>query len=115
MTKPDLEKNLRWDDYGIGHVNLPVPLFGKEIEFELFAGDYEQPTVSGKMFAAVTDVLNLPVHSIEKIKDLLWEECDFSFTVGDYGCRPEEGETAKEAHFREFDLHSKEDALAKAM
>ncbi|WP_108868551.1 hypothetical protein [Aquimarina aquimarini] len=114
MNKQEIENKINWDEYGIGYVNIYVTIFDKEIEFELFSQDDKNPSISDTMFTTIEDVLNLPTLSIEKIKDLLWEECNFSFTVADYGCEPKDGETIKEAHFREFELNDKQDALAKS-
>ena len=114
MTKQEFENKINWDTYGIGYINMYLPLFDMEIVFELFSADSKNPSITDKMYATVEDVLNMQPNSIEQIKDLLWEECDFSFTVGDYGCEPEDGETVKEAHFREFELFTKQDAYSKS-
>lgn len=115
MNKQELIAKINWDEYGIGHVKSHIPIFEKEIEFELFSKDDTNPSISDKMLSTVEDVFNLPDDdSIEKIKNLLWEEAHFSFTVADYGCEPKEGETSKEAHFREFELNNKQDVFEKS-
>lgn len=114
MNKKEFSAKINWDEYGIGHVKAHVPIFEKELEFELFSDHAKKPDISTKMFATVEDVLNLPDGALEKIKDLLWEEAQFSFTVADYGCIPQEGETVKNAHFREFGLHTKQDTFEKS-
>lgn len=115
MTKQELERKINWDEYGIGSINIDFPLFNKEVVFELFSNDDdENPSVTDKMFLTLKDVLNLPSSSIEQIKNLLWEECNFSFTVSDYGCEAKDGETLKEAHFREFEINDKQDAFVKS-
>lgn len=114
MKKQDIEKNIHWDHYGIGYIDLPLPLFDKVIPFELFVEKEANPKISDKMFATVQDVLNLKPDSIEEIKELLWEECNFSFTVANYGCRPKDGETVKAAHFREFGINDLHDAFEKS-
>lgn len=114
MTKQTFENKVNWDEYGIGYTNVYVPIFGIGLAFEFFPEDGKEPKVSDKMFEAVQDVLNLPDDSLEKIKELLWEECHFSFAVSDYGCEAESGETVAEAHFRQFELHSKEDAYKRS-
>jgi len=113
MTKKEFENEINWDEYGIGYTSIYIPLFNKEIEFELFSKDSSQPIVSDKMYETVKDVLSLPLEVLDKIKKLLWEECHFTFTVADYGCEPKEGETVSEAHFREFELSNAEDAYRK--
>jgi hypothetical protein len=112
MTKQEFEKRIKWE-YEIGCVLIKVPLFDKDIMLELFSGDSKEPVISNKMFETANDVLNLPLESIDKIKDLLWEECNFSFAVTDYGFEPTEGETSMEASFREFELYNKGDTYEK--
>lgn len=114
MNKQDIEKNIIWNEYGVGYVDVLLPIFGKEIQFELFSEDDKNPTISAKMFATIEDVLNLPIDSIERIKELLWEECNFSFAVSDYGCEVREGETIKDAHFREFEINDLQDSYDKS-
>lgn len=114
MNKQGFSAKINWDEYGIGHVKTYVSIFEKELEFEFFTHDGKKPSISDKMFATVEDVLNLSEGTIEKIKDLLWEEAHFSFTVSDYGCEPKPNETVEDAHFREFGLFNKHDAFEKS-
>ncbi len=113
MDKQTLHNKITWDEYGVGSIHIMVPLFGKELEFKLYTQEGEKPEISDKMYTTVNDVLGLSPALIETIKDLLWEEANFSFTVGDYGCVPENNETSKEAHFREFGLKTKQDCFDK--
>lgn len=115
MKKQELEKSINWHEYGIGYINIQVPIFDREIQFELFSENNEHPNVSDKIYSTIEDVLNLPSDSVEKIKTLLWEECNFSFTVSDYGCEPIDEETVKQAHFREFELNNEQDAFDKCV
>ena len=113
MDKQTLHNKIIWDEYGVGSINIMVPLFGKELEFKLYTQEGETPEISEKMYCTVNDVQDLSPTLVETIKDLLWEEADFSFTVADYGCVPQSDETPKEAHFREFGLSNKDDCYAK--
>jgi hypothetical protein len=114
MNNQDIYKNIKWDEYGIGYVSILVPLFEKEIEFELFSEDDKNPSITSKMLETIEDVVKLPPDCVEKVKELLWEECNFSFTVADYGCEPKDGETCKDAHFREFELYDAQDSFTKS-
>lgn len=105
MTKEEIVSKIVWDSYDVGKIPLFVPVFGMEINFQLFT---QNKSISDKMFTTLQEVCNLPESSVEQIKDLLWEEADFSFTVSDYGCEPLHNETLKQAHFREFGLTDKE-------
>jgi hypothetical protein len=66
------------------------------------------------MLAAVNDILALEKSELETVKEMLWEECVFAFTVSDYGFEPDEGETHLEAHFKGFEISNKEDAFNKS-
>lgn len=111
MNKQELESKIVWDEYSIGRLPIYLPFLEQEIVFELFT---DNKSISERMVSTIQEVVNLPSSSVEKIKDLLWEEADFSFTVVDYGCEPQESETLKQAHFREFKLNSKEDTYTRA-
>lgn len=115
MTKQDLEKIITWDENGIGRCKIFVPFLQKEIEFEVFSGIYENPKISDFMLQTIEDVLALSENSIEIIKNLLWEDCNFSFAITDYGNQPQKGETYKQVNFKEFQIHSKQDAFDKSI
>lgn len=114
MTKTELTAQTTWDDNELGNLSLFVPLFGETIEFVLFPEPGKTPEVTDKMTAIVNDVLLLPPGQLDRVKELLWEECRFSFHVADYGVEPLEGESHEEAHFREFGIYNPEDAFAKS-
>lgn len=103
---------IKWDEYGIGHATLHVPLFGKDLPFE-FLQEGRPPKISDKMWRAAEQVLALPKSDISKVADLLWEEAVFSFSVGDYGVEARKGESQLDAHLREFALANAQDALKK--
>ena len=105
--------DIKWDEYDIGHLALPVPLFGQNIDFELLVTD-SPPVVTKKMWRAIEQVLALPQADIAKVAALLWEETNFSFTVGDSGVEARKGESQLEAHLREFGVANAEAALKKS-
>ena len=113
MTKTTFTATLTHDEYGIATTTLHLPFLNQDIRFELFTKDDTTPAISAKMYATVTEVLQLPEAALEQIKTLLWEECTFAFTVSDYGCEAREGESALDAHLREFGLRGKQDAWKK--
>jgi hypothetical protein len=106
-------KLVKWDEYNIGHLTLPVPLLSRDVPFELMVTK-TPPVVSPKMWRAVEQVLALPQTDIAKVADLLWEEANFAFTVVDFGVQAREGETALQAHLRAFGVVNPQDALKKA-
>jgi hypothetical protein len=115
MTRTEIEKQIEWDNSGIGRIELRVPIFKDKTKFAFFSNLDTPNTLSDKMFETLEDVLHFPPDSKEKIKDLLWEECHFSFTVGTHGYEPKNGETIMEAPFRELNLKTKDDAYAKCV
>lgn len=114
MNLEEIETNIKWDEYDVGRINIHLPIFGHAVEFEIFSGELQARKISPKMFCTIQDVLNLNVESIGRIKELLWEECNFAFTVADYGCQPKDGESSKDAHFREFEISDAQDTLTKS-
>ena len=114
MTKADLVAKTIWDDNGLGKLLLFVPLFGKELPFVLFPADGAPPEVTDKFVATVQDVLALPPGELERVKDLLWEECNFAFQVSWYGVDIQPGETPLQAHLREFEISNPGDAFAQS-
>jgi len=114
MTKEEIIKQTTWDEDGIGSMAVFVKLFEKELPVSLFAEDYSDPQVSDKMVEALNDVINLSLEELPKVKQLLWEECLFSFQVADYGVTQMEGETLLAAQLREFEISNEEDAFSKS-
>ena len=104
MTKSELDGLVRWDDLNLGHLTLFVPLLSRELPFVLFGGEDNGSEVTDKMTATINDVLALSPEDREKVKELLWEECNFAFQVTDYGVEAEEGESPLAAHLREFGI-----------
>ena len=114
MTKEEILEKTTWDEYQMGTCPIYVPLFEKEILFIFFQNHKPEPSITDKMFECLNDVLTLEKSQIETIKEMLWEECVFAFTVTDYGFEPNEGETDLEANFRGFEISNKEDAFVKS-
>ncbi|GGH25315.1 hypothetical protein FAZ19_15710 [Sphingobacterium alkalisoli] len=115
MTKNEILNKTTWDDYEIGTCFIYVPLFEKEIPFVFFQNHEPTPSITDKMLACVNDILELEKSAIETIKEMLWEECIFSFTIGDYGYEPNDDETHLEAHLKGFKISNKDDAYAKSV
>jgi len=115
MTKAELAAITTWDEYKLGNLFLFMPLLNDTIKIVLFPElDQEAPEVTDKMTAIVNDLLQLKQDQLDRVKDLLWEECLFAFHVADYGVEPMEGESHVEAHLREFEISNAEDAFAKS-
>ncbi|MDJ1471152.1 hypothetical protein [Xanthocytophaga flava] len=114
MNKEEILQQITWDSYGIGKITLLVPLFGQSLPFVFFAENADSPTITDKMVACVDDVLALRPAAIQRVKELLWEECLFAFQVADYGVDILEGETTLQAHLREFEVANAEDAYQKS-
>lgn len=112
MTKSELDTLIRWDDLNLGRLTLFVPLLSREVAFVLFAEAEDRSEVTDKMTATINDVLALPPEDLGRVKELLWEECNFAFQVADYGVESEEGESSLEAHLRTFGISGPDDALA---
>lgn len=111
VTRAELSSRVRWSDIGLGELSLFVPLFGEELPFVLFPGPGAAPEVTDRMAAIVSDLLALPPGELARVKELLWEECNFAFQVTDYGVTPEPGETPQQAALREFGLSDPDEAL----
>lgn len=114
MTKKEILDKTTWDYYEMGTCHIYVPLFEKEIPFVFFQDHKPEPNITDKMIECVNDIISLERLEIETIKEMLMEECVFAFTLTDYGCVPNEGETDLEANFREFEIFNKENAYAKS-
>lgn len=110
MTKSEINELVKWDEYGCGHLRLFMPLFAKELQFVLFGNLPTTPAVSDKTAATVNEVLALQPENLDRVKELLWEECNFAFQVADYGVEAEADETPLQAHLREFGISSPDDA-----
>ena len=104
MNRSDLAAKTVWDDIGLGRLTLFVPLFDRELLVVLFPADRAPAEVTEKMAATIEEVLALPPAAIERVKELLWEECNFAFQVTWYGVDVLPGETPLQAHLREFGL-----------
>jgi len=114
MTKAELAAITVWDEYNLGNLSLFIPLFNDTLKIVLFPDDSRVPGVTDKMTAIVNDLLQIKQDQLGRVKDLLWEECLFSFHVADYGCEPMEGESHVDAHLREFEISNPDDAFAKS-
>jgi hypothetical protein len=112
MTKAELTSKTVWDENGLGNLSLFIPLFDKSINIVLFPNQGSE--VTDKMTDIVNDLLQLQQDQLDRVKDLLWEECRFAFHVADYGVEPMEGESHVEAHLREFEISNAEDAFSKS-
>lgn len=111
MTRSKIAASTVWDDTGLGRLSLFVPLFGRELRFVLFPEDRAPAEVTENMAATIRDVLALPPAAIDRVRELLWEECNFAFEVTWYGVVVLPGETALQAHLREFEVPDAEAAL----
>jgi len=111
MTKSELDELVRWDDLNLGRLTLFVPLLSRELAFVLFGGAENCSEVTDKMTATMHDVLALTPEDLGRVKELLWEECNFAFEVADYGVESDEGESSLEAHLRAFGLSGPDDAF----
>lgn len=114
MNKSEITNQIEWDENDLGNLTLFVPLFGTEVPFVLFTQYGTKPELTDKMTATINDVLALEPGNISKVKELLWEECNFSFQVADYGVDLEAGETSLQAHLREFGISNPDDAYEKS-
>ena len=114
MTKAELAAQTVWDDYALGNLSLFIPLFNKSIKIVLFLELDQAPEATDKMTAIVNDLLQLKPEQLDRVKELLWEECEFAFTVADYGVELLEGESHVEANFRDFEISNADDAFAKS-
>ena len=114
MTKAELAAQTVWDDYALGNLSLFIPLFNESIKIVLFPDLDQAPEVTDKMTAIVNDLLQLKQEQMDRVKELLWEECEFAFNVADYGVEPLEGESNVEANFRDFGISNADDAFAKS-
>jgi hypothetical protein len=110
MMKSEINEMVEWDDYNCGYLRLFVPLFSKELPFVLFWNLPTTPVVSDKMVAIINEVLALQPENLDRVRELLWEECNFAFQVADYGVDAEADETPLQAHLREFGISSPNDA-----
>lgn len=114
MTKAELTAQTVWDDDALGSLSLFIPLFNKSMKVVLFPELDQAPEVTDKMTAIVNDLLQLKPEQLDRVKELLWEECEFAFTVADYGVELLEGESVVEANFRDFEIRNADDAFAKS-
>ncbi len=114
MTKAEIAAQTVWNDDDLGKLSLFIPLFNAPVEIVLFPELDQAPEVTDKMTAIVNDLLQINEDQLSRVKDLLWEECQFAFYVADYGVEPLEGESNKDANFREFGIRDAEDAFAKS-
>jgi hypothetical protein len=112
MTKEVLLQQIHWDEYGLGNCSLWVPIFQQTIPFVFFPKQH--PILIDKMFAAVQDILQLPTTALLPIKELLWEECHFAFTVADYGVDALENESSLQAHLRTFEISDQDAAYQRS-
>jgi len=114
MNKSEITDQIEWDANDLGNLSLFVPLFGMEVPFVLFTQYGTTPELTDKMMATINDVLALEPGNLSRVKELLWEECNFSFQVADYGVEMEPGETSLQAHFREFGISNPDNAYEKS-
>lgn len=114
MNKEEILNKTTWDYYEMGNCPIFVNLFGREISFIFFQDHKLKPSITDKMVEIVNEVLALNKSGLSIIKEMLWEECNFAFTVADYGFVPKENETHLEAHLNGFGILSKEDAYSKS-
>lgn len=111
LTKSEIDERVRWDDSNLGHLTLFVPLLSRELAFVLFGAEATGSGITEKMTATINDLLALTPGDLARVKELLWEECNFAFEVTDYGVERDEGESSLAAHLRSFGLEGPDDAL----
>jgi hypothetical protein len=111
MTKSQLNALVRWTESGLGSLTLFVPLLSQEMDVVLFLEDDAALEVTDKTTEIINDVLALGPDDRGRVKELLWEECNFAFQVADYGVALAAGETSLEAHLREFKISGPDDAF----
>ena len=114
MTKEKILENTTWDYYEMGKCPIFVNLFDKEIPFIIFQEHKPKPSITDKMAESINEILSLDKSELGIIKELIWEECNFAFTVADYGFEPKDGETHLEAHLKGFGISNKEAAYSKS-
>lgn len=114
MTKEEILSKTVWDEYEIGNCPIFVDLFDKEIPFIFFQNHKEKYNITEKMVKCVDDVLTLDKSELNTIQTLLWEECNFAFTVSHYGFEAKNDETHLQAHLNGFGISRKEDAYSKS-
>ncbi|MBS8121510.1 hypothetical protein [Candidatus Vampirococcus lugosii] len=114
MTKEEILNKINWDNYGIGNCKIFINLFDKEIPFIFFKEDDLEISITDKMIESVNNILMLDKSNLDIIKKMLWEECQFSFTIGDYGCELKEGETNLDTNLKHFGVLNKEDSYLKS-
>jgi hypothetical protein len=114
MTKEEILDKTTWDNYGMGNCSIFVNLFDKEVPFVFFQDHESSPSITDKMVKSVNDILALNKSELNTIQEMLWDECNFAFTVADYGFEPKGNETHLEAHLNGFGILSKEVAYSKS-
>ena len=114
MTKEEILSKTIWDEYEMGNCPIFVDLFDKEIPFIFFQEHKEKPNITEKMVNCVNDVLTLNKSELNTMQALLWEECNFAFTISDYGFEAKNGESHLQAHLDGFGISGKEDAYSKS-
>ncbi|UZW62945.1 hypothetical protein [Lysobacter enzymogenes] len=115
MQLQELAALAEWDDGdGLGRFERFVPMLGERVGFVLFPARGAAMAATEAMAHTVREVLALGPADLAAIQALLWEECDFSFRVADYGVDARPGESPLDAHLREFAVTGPADALARA-
>jgi hypothetical protein len=101
-----------WDESSEkGTVTVPSPLFGKSAEFSFYV-DTTPSRVTKTMEKNFIGYTQFKNSELEKIKDLLWEDCLFSCNSIDCGFEKVEGKTMQESNLQNFNIKNKDDAYA---
>ena len=114
MGLDEIAGQTKWDETELGHLALFVPMLGAHLPFVLFLAPGAEAKVTDKMAAIINETLDLGAADLQRVKELLWEEANFAFWVADYGVEAQPGETALQAHLREFGIRNAEDAFEKS-
>lgn len=91
-----------------GTATITSSLFSKSVTFTFYTNNPLR--ITSKMRENIAGYLQFKDKHVEKIKDLLWENCLFCCDITDYGFEKAEGKTIQESNLQNFSINSKEDA-----
>lgn len=94
-------------------VIMQSDLFVKEVTYTFFL-DSASSILTESMGKSLLGFTHFGTDEVEKIKDLLWQDCLISCEATDYGFEHVEGKTTQESNLQNFSIHNKEDAYREA-
>jgi hypothetical protein len=112
MTKDDILNIATWRDSGELRLECFPPVFEQSVNVHILTKDKDH--ISDRSVRIVNDLLELSVQHFETIKNYLWEDCQLSCEVTDYGFDVPEGKTEQEVNHEEFGVFNGEDAYKKS-